>query len=129
MTAGTTERGGLAGALLAACVAAASARAQPPAVPLREAEVVRAEHGATDRAHYVVEALDAGPFLLRVDQLGLDLIVAVEAPNGLVQSVNSPLFRDGSEWLVIEAPGRYGVEVRSEEHTGARGGHAISVQR
>ena len=129
MTAGMTERGGLAGALLGVCLAAASAHAQPPAVQLHEGEAVRAEHGAADRANYVFEAGDAGPFLLRVDQLGLDLIVAVEAPNGLVQAVNSPLFRDGSEWVLIEAPGRYGVEVRSEEHTGARGGHAISVQR
>ena len=129
MTAGTTERGGLAGALLAACLAAASAHAQPPAVQLHEGEARRAEHGAADRAHYAFDAADAGPYLLRVDQLGLDLVVAVEAPNGLVQSVNSPLFRDGSEWVLIEAPGRYSVEVRSEEHTGARGGHAVSVQR
>lgn len=130
MTAGVTDRARAVRALLAAwMMAAAGAHAQPPAMPLRANETLQAVHGATDRFRYALDVEDAGPFLLRVEQRGLDLVVTVESPNGATESYNSPLVRDGSEWVLIDRPGRYGVEVRSEEHTGAGGGHAISLRR
>lgn len=130
MTAGQSGRARAVYVICAAWMtAAAAAHAQSAATPLGVDETVRMQHGATDRYEYVLDVADGGPFLLRVEQLGLDLVVAVEGPGGLAESFNSPLFRDGSEWVVIERAGRYRVEVRSEEHTGARGGHAISLTR
>jgi CHAT domain-containing protein/tetratricopeptide (TPR) repeat protein len=130
MTAGVIVRARAVRALCAAWItAAAAAHAQSPATPLRVDETLRVQHGAEDRYTYRLDVADGGPFLLRVEQLGLDLVVSVESPGGLVESYNSPLVRDGSEWVVIDRAGRYRVEVRSEEHTGARGGHAISLTR
>ena len=130
MTAGATARARAVRAFCAAWLtAAAAAHAQSPATPLRADETLRVEHGAADRHTYELDVEDGGPFLLRVEQLGLDLVVSVESPGGVVQSYDSPLVRDGSEWVVIERAGRYRVEIRSDEHTGARGGHAISLVR
>jgi CHAT domain-containing protein/tetratricopeptide (TPR) repeat protein len=130
MTAGLAARACAVRALVAVCMtAAAGAEAQPHATPLRADETLRTEHGATDRFSYTLDLADGGPFLLRVEQRGLDLIVTVESPNGAAESYNSPLVRDGCECVVIARPGRYLVDVRSEEHTGARGGHTISLAR
>jgi len=130
MTAGPIVRARVVRAFCAAWMTAvAAAHAQSPATPLRVDETLRVQHGAGDRYSYGLELEDDGPFLLRVEQLGLDLIVSVERPSGLVESYNSPLVRDGSEWVVIDGAGRYRVEIRSDEHTGARGGHAVSLAR
>jgi CHAT domain-containing protein/tetratricopeptide (TPR) repeat protein len=102
----------------------------PEATPLREGESRSAVQHATDHFSYDVDVGGPGAYLLRVEQRGLDLIVSVETPAGAATSFNSPLFRDASEWAVLDSgPGRYRVNLRSEEHTGAAGGHTIAVTR
>jgi CHAT domain-containing protein len=116
--------------LLVAATAAAVAHAQAPvpATPLHDGETLSAGHRSTERFTYTLDVADDGVYLLRVEQRGLDLIVAVQTPAGATESFNSPLFRDGSETVVLGAGrGRYRVELRSEEHTGALGGHAIGL--
>lgn len=113
-----------------AATAAPLALAQPPSaaesVPLRVGAAESATHGADERFEYEIELPAGTPHLLVVDQLGLDLIVSVHSPDGATQSFNTPSFRDGREVAVVDpASGAYRIGVRSEEHTGARGGHSI----
>jgi CHAT domain-containing protein/tetratricopeptide (TPR) repeat protein len=114
---------------LLAALAAPLARAQTP-VPLRVGETRTAAQHATDRFRYDVAIDEPGTYLVRVEQRGLDLIVSVETPAGSATSFNSPLFRDGAETVLLDAePGRYRVDLRSEEHTGTEAAHAITVVR
>jgi CHAT domain-containing protein/tetratricopeptide (TPR) repeat protein len=114
---------------LLAALAAPLAHAQTP-VPLNVGETRTAAQHATDRFRYDVAIDEPGAYLVRVEQRGLDLIVSVEAPAGSATSFNSPLFRDGAESVLLDAePGRYRVDLRSEEHTGAAAAHAITIVR
>jgi CHAT domain-containing protein/tetratricopeptide (TPR) repeat protein len=75
-------------------------------------------------------ATEAGrTYLIEVEQKSLDLIVEVESPEGTSESFNSPLRREGNELVLVEraAPGTYRVILRSDEYTGAVGGHSIRV--
>ena len=83
MIAGTTDGVRAVGVLCAAVAmtAAAGVHAQP-ATQLRVGETVRAEHGAADARSYAFAVEDGGPFLLRVEQRGLDLRVSLESPDG-----------------------------------------------
>jgi CHAT domain-containing protein/tetratricopeptide (TPR) repeat protein len=114
---------------LLAALAAPFARAQAP-VPLHVGETQTVAQKATDRFRYDVAIDEPGAYFLRVEQRGVDLIVSVETPAGSATSFDSPLFRDGNETVLLDAgPGRYRVELRSEEHTGATAAHAITVVR
>ncbi|HZF30916.1 MAG TPA: CHAT domain-containing tetratricopeptide repeat protein [Gammaproteobacteria bacterium] len=123
------------------CVAAgvgSPARAQSPAaqppttqpIPLREAQPQTATHSAAARFSYDLEVAEPATYIVRVEQRGLDLRVAVTTPGGVTESYNSPTFRDGAELVVLESgPGRYRVEVFSEESTNAAGGHLAALTR
>ncbi len=123
-----THRVACAAGVLAA-LAAPLARAQAP-VPLRVGETRMVTQHATDRFRYDVTFDEPGTYLLRVEQRGLDLIVSVETPAGSATTFNSPLIRDGAEAVLLDAAtGRYSIDVRSEEHTGAAAAHAITITR
>jgi CHAT domain-containing protein/tetratricopeptide (TPR) repeat protein len=108
------------------CAAVAGASAQPPAAVLREGQPQSATQTAEQRFRYDVE-LGAGTYLVRVEQRGLDLKVVVESPGGATETLDSGTFRDGDEVAILSGPGRYRVEVYSDESTNARGGHTVSL--
>ena len=113
---------------VSAAVAGAHAQAPPAAVALRDGQPQTAIQTADERFRYEVEIVAAGTYLLRLEQRGLDLKVVVEGPGGATETYDSPTFRDGNEIAVLSAgPGRYGVDVYSDESTNARGGHAIAL--
>jgi CHAT domain-containing protein/tetratricopeptide (TPR) repeat protein len=91
---------------------------------------LNASQRADEIATYSFVAEQARTYLIEVDQQSsLDLIVTVERPNGASESFDSPARREGPELVLLERaePGTYHVILRSEEHTGAVGGHAIRV--
>lgn len=100
------------------------------ASPLTLDETIVRSHGANQRFRYVVETDGDERVVVEIEQRGLDLIVSSTGPNGLTQTVNSPLQRDEREVLVIGgSPGTYTIEIYSTEYTGAVGGHAINAFR
>ena len=117
------------------CVAAgavSAAQAQPTApkpLALLEGRPLSATHSAAARFTYDIEIVEPGTYVLRVEQRGLDLKIAVTRPGGATDSYNSPTFRDGAEIVVLERPGRYRVDVFSEESTNAMGGHLAALTR
>jgi CHAT domain-containing protein/tetratricopeptide (TPR) repeat protein len=95
---------------------------------LVEGQPREATQTAEERFRYEIEIGTAGIYLVRVEQRGLDLKVVVEAPGGAKEAHDSPALRDGEEIAILSAgPGRYRVEVYSDESTNARGGHAIAL--
>lgn len=116
----------------AVCLTAVLAGTPPAAgapAPLEDGQTLAATHGATAEFRYVVDARSGHDYLITVEQRGLDLIVDVAAPDGTTRSYDSPLRRDDRELALIEhaAAGPYVVTVRSNEYTGAVGGHAIRL--
>ncbi len=93
-------------------------------------ESIVRSHGADARFRYVLETDGDERVVIEIEQRGLDLIVSSTGPNGLTQTVNSPLQRDEREVLVVGGvPGAYTIDVYSTEYTGAIGGHAITAFR
>jgi CHAT domain-containing protein/tetratricopeptide (TPR) repeat protein len=110
--------------------AGGQAHAQPAAGVLRDGETRSADQHAGDRFSYELELGEPGTYVLSVKQRGLDVVVSVTPPGGPTTRYDSPAFRDGRETVVLEAgAGRYRVEIRSEEYTGAAGGHTIALAR
>jgi CHAT domain-containing protein len=101
------------------------ASSQP--VELAEGRTASATHGADERFVYAATLHAGGNYLIRLDQQGLDLILTVEPPSGAPLVGNSPLFRDGSEYVLVEnaQAGVYHFGVDSEETTSVTGGHAL----
>jgi CHAT domain-containing protein len=132
MIGGEVRRLRLCAAMLLACGGAASPAvgAQTPAVPLllRDGQPLSATHLASERFSYTVDATGPEMYLVRVAQRGLDLVATVTEQGGDGDSYDAPTFRDGSETIVLE-PGRYRIDVRSDEFTGASGGHSIALTR
>jgi CHAT domain-containing protein/tetratricopeptide (TPR) repeat protein len=96
---------------------------------LREAQAQRASQTAAQRVAYRFEARASATYLLDVSQEGLDFIVIVSAPDGSSRSFDSPLRRNGHEYVLLESvpAGPYTITIRSEEHTGATGDHSIRI--
>ena len=106
----------------------ATAPATSATTPLTFGVTLNAAQRANETATYSFAA-EQGAYLIEVEQQSLDLIVTVERPGGASESFDSPLRRDGAELVLLEQtqPGTHRVILRSEEHTGAVGGHAIRV--
>jgi len=87
---------------------------------------------AGDQAHSYHLVLKAGQYLHAVvEQRGIDVVVAVFAPDGKkVAEVDSPNGSAGTEpvSLVAEATGTYRLEVRSLEATAAAGRYEVKVE-
>jgi CHAT domain-containing protein len=132
---GGDARAHLRSAMLALCgvlgTAAPAAHAQAPEpIALRDGAVRHASHLAAERFEYAVTVAAGETYLLRVEQQGLDLILTVHSPGGASTQLSSPLFRDGDEVAVLAgAAGVYRIEIRSDEHTDARGGHTATLSR
>jgi tetratricopeptide (TPR) repeat protein len=124
------------GAVLALLCAPAVAFGQPAApatssssTQLTFGVTLNASQRAGDTFTYAFAADEGRTYLIEVKQDSLDLIVTVQGPSGASEAFNSPARREGDELILLERtdPGTYIVELRSEEHTGAVGGHTIRV--
>ena len=106
------------------------AAAEPPADVLRPGAPVERTLAAGEFHVYRAE-LAAGHWWIAVDQRGIDVTLAVTAPEGgQVDPADSPLDRRGIESLVVraEAEGEYLVEVRSREPAAPPGRYEIRLQ-
>ena len=103
--------------------------ATPSPIPLVVGATLNASQRANEAATYAFVAEQQRTYLIEVEQQSLDLVVAVEQPDGTVESFDSPVRREGTEIVLLEhaQPGTHRVILRSEEHTGAVGGHSILV--
>ena len=124
------------GAVLALLCAPAVAFGQPAAPATRSSSTqltfgvtLNASQRAGDTFTYAFAADEGRTYLIEVKQDSLDLIVTVQGPSGASEAFNAPARREGDELILLERtdPGTYIVELRSEEHTGAVGGHTIRV--
>jgi len=69
-------------------------------------------------------------YLLEIDQGGLDLVVTIRTPDGSSASYDTPLFRDESELVLLDATatGITQVTLVSNEYTGAFGQVSARVE-
>ncbi len=83
------------------------------------------------QAHsYRIELAEGRPWLLQVQQLGIDVVVEVMAPRASKPAAfNSPTDRWGPEWILLqsEETGDYRIEVRGLEPAGPSGRYEIRV--
>jgi CHAT domain-containing protein len=125
---------GIGSSVLAFLCAPAIAFAQAPApganasTPLTFGVTLNTAQRADEWAAYSFAAEQGRTYLIEVEET-LDLVVTIEKPIGANESFDSPLRRDGTELVLLEhtEPGTHRVILRSEEHTGAIGNHAIRV--
>jgi CHAT domain-containing protein len=98
-------------------------------MPLAFGVTLNAAQRADETAAYFFVAQAGRPYLIEIEQQSLDLVVTVERPDGASDSFDSPARREGTELVLVEPveSGAYRVILRSDEHTGAVGGHAIRV--
>lgn len=109
--------------LAAACTLAAEPWIEPGQRLERDLEP-----GAT--SEHRIDLDHAGPYLLSVEQHGIDVVVTVRDPGGRdLVAVDSPLDRQGSEiaYFEADAAGVHGVEIRSRETQGAPGRYVLSL--
>jgi CHAT domain-containing protein len=79
---------------------------------------------------YVLDALANRTYLIEIDQQGLDFVVNVRTPAGLIIPFNSPLERDERELVLLEntLAGRYEITLESHETTDASGSSRTRVR-
>ncbi|MBO0723492.1 MAG: tetratricopeptide repeat protein, partial [Blastocatellia bacterium] len=86
---------------------------------------------AGDQSHSYQVMLKAGQYLyVVVDQQGIDVILAIYAPDGKkITEVDSPTGNEGPETLAVisEAAGQYRIEVRSPDATAPKGRYLIKI--
>lgn len=82
---------------------------------------------------YRIESISPEPHILTVDQLGIDIEIEVEAPDGdspvfdsLV--VDSPFDRRGRETVLLEGARRYQVTLRSREAGAPGGSYSLGLE-
>jgi CHAT domain-containing protein len=106
-----------------------AASAEP--IPLQAGVAVEQQQSqhASQQFTYLFHAIEEHPFLIQVDQGGLDFIISVESPDGSRHAYNTPLERDEREVVLIENPqsGEYLISLESKEITDATGKHTIQV--
>jgi CHAT domain-containing protein len=99
--------------------------------PLAANELLEAEIGGGEEHRYRIELTAGHAWLLNLEQIGVDVVLAAVAPGGgdAVES-NSPLHRDGAESLLIEpaADAPWDVVVRSEEAELIRGRYRLRAE-
>ncbi|HET7552494.1 MAG TPA: erythromycin esterase family protein [Gemmatimonadaceae bacterium] len=117
--------------LMLALAPSARGQAQPSSPDtLGKGVVLERPLGPSDSNDFTVR-LDSGmSVLLSVQQLGIDLVVEVRAPDGtLLQAVDSPTGRTGDERVEIFADrsGAYGVRVRPYDSGEPQGRYRLTV--
>lgn len=78
---------------------------------------------------YEFDAVEGATYLIQLDQFDLDFVITLWSPDGTERTFNSPLFRDESDYALIEdaLAGMYLLVIESDEATHARGWHTIGV--
>jgi erythromycin esterase len=97
---------------------------------LGERAVVERSLGPQDSHDFTVRLADGMSVLFSVQQLGVDVVVEVRAPDGkLLQAVDSPTGRNGDERVEIfaERRGAYRVRVRPYDSGEPQGHYRITV--
>lgn len=94
-------------------------------VPSRSSRPLPSNEFAT----YEFEATEGETYLVRVEQQGLDLRIAVASPAGVRTSFTSPTFRDEAEFFLLQnaSAGTYEITIGSEEFTGAQATPSLLV--
>jgi erythromycin esterase len=112
---------------------ASSAQGQgQPSSPrmLGEGVVLERPLGPSDSHDFTVRLAGGMSVLLSVQQLGIDVVVEVRAPDGtLLQAVDSPTGRTGDERVEIFAnqSGAYGIRVRPYDSGEPQGRYRLTV--
>ena len=85
---------------------------------------------AAGEAHSYSIELAARPWLVTVEQKGIDVVVSVSMPDGRRVAVDSPQDRQGPETVLIEpaSGGTFLVEVRAHEPAAPAGRYEIRVE-
>jgi erythromycin esterase len=114
-----------------ALASSAWGQAQPSSPPLLgEGVVLERPLGPSDSHDFTVRLADGMSVLLDVQQLGIDVVVEVRAPDGaLLQAVDSPTGRTGDERVEIFAnrSGAYGVSIRPYSSGEPQGRYRLTV--
>jgi len=99
------------------------------AFALMSGQIHTQDLSASQALSFVVETEANKSYLIEVDQGGLDLIVTVESSDGISRVYNSPLLRDESELVLIDAvqTAPLLISLTSNEHTGAIAHVSIQV--
>ncbi|MCB1055806.1 MAG: tetratricopeptide repeat protein, partial [Acidobacteria bacterium] len=108
----------------------AAAVAAADAVPLPPGVILERSLGAAASERFAVELDPSKAWRVRVEQEGIDVVVAAVDPLGReVLEVDGPTGREGVESLVIEPAtrGSYTVEVRSEKKGVAAGRYTLRL--
>ena len=112
-------------------VAAQSASAENFASEISVGQTATASHRSGEPFRYRFRVSEGHNYLVTIRQLGLDLVVTIRDPQGRALSYDSPVRRDGLEWVLIEnsADGEYVVTVESRDTTDAIGGHELQLEQ
>jgi Erythromycin esterase homolog len=117
--------------LMLALAPSARGQAQPsPPEILGEGAVLERPLGPSDASDFTVRLTGGMSVLLSVQQLGVDVVVEIRAPDGtLLQAVDSPTGRTGDERVEIFAnqSGAYGVRVRPYSTGEPQGRYRLTV--
>jgi tetratricopeptide (TPR) repeat protein len=86
---------------------------------------------AGEAHRYEVACVSKAPWLLTVEQRGIDVVLHVTGARGeSLATVDNPLGREGTEsWLGPARPGTYRVEVRAREPAVGPGAYTLRVDR
>jgi len=106
----------------------ATARSQESLV---EDQSVSNTHSPGQVVSYTFDTNQNETYLIEVVQGGLDLDVTLNLMDGSSSTFNSPLQRDGSEFVLVggQPGGNLQVDVRAEQNTHAIGTHIISIRK
>ncbi|HEX3556449.1 MAG TPA: CHAT domain-containing protein [Thermoanaerobaculia bacterium] len=116
----------LAWGLLGAALLAAA-----PSASLRPGEAVERGLAAGESQVFPVELAAGRPWLVTVEQRGIDVVVEVSGPDGKrLAAVDSPLDRQGPETVLVEpaVAGVYRCEVRAQEKAAPPGRYEIRIE-
>jgi tetratricopeptide (TPR) repeat protein len=98
-------------------------------IPLSIGVPVTTEQSANESVSYLFVADPGRTYLFELEQQVLDFVVSVETPSGEIRTFWSPLFRDESEYVLLETidGGPYRINVESQDLSNARGRHTITA--
>lgn len=117
--------------LMLALAPSAQSQAQPPSPDiLGEGVVLERPLGPSDSNDFTARLAGGMSVLLSVQQLGIDVVVEVRAPDGtLLQAVDGPTGRTGDERveIVADRSGAYGIRVHPYSTGEPQGRYRLTV--
>lgn len=107
----------------------AAAQSNHGSVPIVEGQILSRTQTAGQSIRYAFDAQRGQIYLIEVVQNGLDFIVSVESVDGSARTYDSPLRRDESELVVLQAKsgGTVHIQIESRDLTEAEGTHTVQV--